>query len=79
MEIPVEKLVEIAAKTAIQEYKGLQQPEYLSEKQARKRYKGLVDYWEMQGLVNPVPSKKGRLLYPTNRLVELYAIHCTKQ
>lgn len=52
-------------------------PTYISEKAARKKYKGLLDLWIDNNLVVFIPSEKGRRLFPADRLAVLYRAYAT--
>ena len=66
---------EVAMETAVRMLS--ENPVYISEKAARKKYKGLLDLWIDNNLVVYIPSEKGRRLFPADRLAVLYRAYAT--
>ena len=66
---------EVAMETAVRILS--ENPVYISERAARRKYKGLLDLWIDNNLVVCIPSDKGRKLFPADRLAVLYRAYAT--
>lgn len=66
---------EVAMETAVRILS--ENPVYISEKAARKKYKGLLDLWIDNNLVVYIPTDGGRRLFPADRLAVLYRAYAT--
>lgn len=76
----LQDIVRVATKCSFNLLKELQSkaPDYTSRKVAKKKYKGLLELWEREGLIKGIPTEKGdHVVYPTHRLLELYEIYTT--
>lgn len=74
-----DQIVRIASEVAAEAVARLltDNPTYISEKAARRKYKGLLDLWIDNNLVTYIPSDKGRRLFPADRLIVLYRAYAT--
>ena len=73
-----EEVVRLSTKIAFGMVKELldENPEYISERNAKKKYKMLLWEWEQRGLIKPIRTENGKhKVYPKHRLVELYEMH----
>lgn len=73
-----EEVVRLSTKFAFGMVKELleDKTEYMSERNAKAKYKMLLWEWEQRGLVSPIRTENGKhKVYPKHRLVELYEMH----
>lgn len=73
-----EEVVRIATKVAFGMFRELTEDktEYMTERNAKRKYKMLLWEWEARGLIKPIRTENGKhKVYPKHRLIELYEIH----
>lgn len=74
----IQDLIRIASRIALSTFTEMadKNPKYLSEKQAKAKYKGLVELWEKCHLITSIPTENGKYrLYSESRLAELYLLY----
>lgn len=53
--------------------------EYISERAAKKKYKGQLELWERHGLITPIDTANGKhKVYSKRRLIMLLQMHETR-
>lgn len=72
----VEKIFRVIGMVAVEEYKAMECPEYISERQAKKMYGSNLERWVQSEMVTPIQQKaNGKRVYEAHRLRALHAYY----